>query len=156
MKTDTHQVIIERCARLGLSLAAAQAIGRDSGYSDSAAVCWAIGLDPMSFQSLRPRNWVRMAAQSSSVSYRQEMTEAELIKILASGFAPSTFTAHIRHLLDDAPAQILVLAAEQVATEVGVPVAAIWANIFSLARSTGSRRPSTWQTPVQPTPVELS
>ncbi|WUR16043.1 hypothetical protein E7V67_013350 [[Empedobacter] haloabium] len=155
MKIDKDQVI-ERCAELGLCWTVAQAIGRESGYNGSAAVCWAIGLEPSSLQPLRPRNWIRMAAQSSSVSYRQELSEAELITILGSGLAPSTFKAHIWHLLDEVPAQILVMAAEQVASQAGVPITAVWANIFTLARSTGSLRLSTWQTPVQTAPAEGS
>jgi hypothetical protein len=59
---------------------------------------------------------------------------------------PSAFTAHVIHLLDDAPAQILVMAAEQAALQASQPVAAIWTNIFNLAKTTGSLRPGAWKT----------
>lgn len=45
------------------------------------------------------------------------MPEQALIAILASGEVPPAFAAHASHLLDDAPAQILVMAAEQAALQ---------------------------------------
>jgi hypothetical protein len=45
-----------------------------------------------------------MAAETSSVSYRTKMPEEALVAILASGGVPSACTAHVSHLLDDAPA----------------------------------------------------
>ena len=146
MRIDTIRIIMDRCNALGISLETARSIGKESGYGDAAAVCWAIGLDPATLQPLRPRNWILMAAETSGVSYRTKMPEEALVAILASGEVPSAFTAHVSHLLDYAPAQILVMAAEQAALKAGQPVAAIWTNIFNLAKVTGSLRPGGWQT----------
>jgi hypothetical protein len=146
MRIDTSQIIMDRCAELGISLETARLIGKESGYDNTSAVCWAIGLDPATLQPLRPRNWILMAAETSSVSYRTKMPEVELVAILASGEVPSAFTAHVCHLLDEAPAQILVMAAKQAAQEAGQPVAAIWMNIFKLAKTTGCLRPVGWKT----------
>ncbi|WP_373986977.1 hypothetical protein [Duganella sp. BuS-21] len=87
----------------------------------------------MTLQPLRPRNWILMAAQTSSVSYRTKMPEEALVAILGSGEIPSAFTAHVNHLLEEAPAQILVMAAEQAALQASRPIAAIWTNISNLA-----------------------
>jgi hypothetical protein len=145
MQVDTNPVVIDRCNELGISLAMARAIGKESGYDDTAAVCWALGLNPATLQPLRRRNWIRMAAETSSVSYRTTMPEEALVAILASGEVPPAFAAHVSHLLDDAPAQILVMAAEQAALQASQSLAAIWTNIFDLARTTGSLRPGAWK-----------
>ena len=88
-----------------------------------------------------------MAALTSSVSYRTKMPEEALVTILASGELPSAFIAHANHLLDEAPAQILVMAAEQAALQTSRPMAAIWTNISNLAKTTGSLRSCAWKTP---------
>ena len=145
MRTETNQIILDRCTELGISLETARSIGKESGYGDAAAVCWALGLDPATLQPLRRRNWIRMAAETSSVSYRATMPEEALVWILASGEVPPAFVAHVSHLLDAAPAQILVMAAEQAALQAGQSVAAIWTNIYYLAKTTGSLRPGAWK-----------
>ena len=144
MRIDTSRIIMDRCAELGISFEMARSIGKESGYDNTPAVCWAIGLEPATLQPLRQRNWIRMAAETSSVSYRTKMPEEALVAILASGEVPSAFTAHVNHLLDEAPAQILVMTAEQAALKAGQPVAAIWTNIFNLAKIMGSLRPGGW------------
>jgi hypothetical protein len=149
MQIDISQIIIDRCTELGISLEMARLIGNESGYGDTAAVCWAIGLDPATLRPLRQRNWILMAAATSSVSYRTKMPEEAIVAILASGEVPSAFTAHVSHLLDDAPAQILVMAAEQAGLQTGQPMAAIWTNIFNLAKTTGSLRPDAWYRPAK-------
>lgn len=74
------------------------------------------------------------------------MAEEALVAILACGELPPAFAAHVSHLLDDALAQIMVMAAEQVALKVGQRVGAIWMNLFSLAKKMGSLRPDRWKT----------
>ncbi|RFP10943.1 hypothetical protein D0T25_27425 [Duganella sp. BJB488] len=87
-----------------------------------------------------------MAAETSSVSYRTKMPEEALVAILSLGEVPLAFTAHVSHLLDEAPAPILVIAEKQAALKAGQPMATIWTNIFNLAKITGSLRPGGWQT----------
>lgn len=144
MRIDASPAIIDRCTELEISIETALAIGKESGYGDTAAVCWAVGLDPATLQPLRPRNWARIAADTSSVSYIAKMTEETLILILASGEVPSAFIAQVSHLLDEAPAQILVMAAEQACLQAGRTMSVIWSNIVALANKTGSRRPHAW------------
>lgn len=73
------------------------------------------------------------------------MPERTLTLILSSGELPDAFTANLTHLLDEAPAQILVMAVEQVALQTGQPIGNIWANILNLADTTGSGRPGSWK-----------
>lgn len=141
MHIDTSQVIIDQCAELGISLETAQAIGKESAYDNTEAVCWAIGLDPTTLQPLRPRNWILMAAENGSVRNLAKMTEEALIVISVSGEVASPLTAPVSHLLDEAPAQILVMAAEQSALLGGLSLATIWVTIFKLAKTTGGLRP---------------
>lgn len=145
MGIDTSQIIIDRCNELGISHETARMIGKESGYSDTSAVCWAIGLDPVTMQPLWPRNWILMAAQTSSVSCRTKMPEEALIAILASAEISSAFTARVDHLLDEAPAQILIMAAEQAVLQASRPIAAILANISNVAKTTNSLCPGAWE-----------
>jgi len=85
-----------------------------------------------------------MAADTSSVSYITKMTEDTLISILASGEVPLAFIAQVSHLLDEAPAQILVMAAEQACLQAERTMPVIWSNIVALANKTGSLRPHAW------------
>lgn len=144
MQIKSNEGIIERCAELGISVETALAIGKESGYDDAAAVCWAVGLDPVTLRPLLRRNWARMAAINSSTSYSTQLPEETLMSILASGEVPVAFIAQISHFLDEAPAQLLVMAAEQVGQQARCPMPAIWSNILNLANKTGSSRPNTW------------
>jgi hypothetical protein len=125
MGIATNLMIQDRCAELGISLETARMIGRESGYSEAAAVCWAIGLDPATSQPLPPRKWIRMAAKTSSISFQSEMPVETLVAIFCLGEVPLAFIAHLRHLLEEAPAQILVIAAEQAALQTGQPMAVL-------------------------------
>lgn len=146
MQNDVKQVT-DRCNELGISLESAQAIGNESGYCDVAAVCWAIGLDPATLLPLRQKNWAVMAASTSSVSYRRRLPAETLISILATGEVPTVYVSQISHLLDHAPAQILVMAAEQAGLQTNQPMADIWTNILNLMTVTGSHRPGAWKIP---------
>lgn len=145
MDIDTNAIIADRCAKLGISPETARLIGRESGYSGAAAVFWAIGLDPATSQPLSPRKWLLMAAKTSSVSFQSEVPVETLVAILSSGEVPSAFIAHLRHLLEEAPAQILVMAAEQAALQARRPMVVIWRNICNLGKNTGCVRPDTWK-----------
>lgn len=92
---DPVKAINDRCAQLGLTPEAPRAIGKESGYDGDAAACWAIGLDPSTLQPLRQRNWARIAARSSSVSYRLEMPEYKLKSMLTSGLIAPAVAAHV-------------------------------------------------------------
>jgi hypothetical protein len=85
-----------------------------------------------------------MAAKTCSVSYRLEITEEELAKILSNGAVPDKFISHIVHLLDEAPIQVVVMAVEQVASARSMPIIEVWRNIESLSKAIESRRCGAW------------
>lgn len=132
----TDPVILTRCAELGLSFDQAQRIAHASG----SALPWALGLDFVTFTPLKPRRWLWMAAQTSSVSYRSLLTPELLLEILTTGESPAVFKSHVLHLLEEAPIQIVVLAVEQAAQQSGVPIATIWHNVAQFADEMQSRR----------------
>lgn len=85
---------------------------------------------------------------------RSSGTAVVLVRILsgiscqlceAKGFRRDALDTRLSHSLDEAPAQILVMAAEQATLKAGHPVAAIWMNVFNLAKTTGNLRPSVWK-----------
>jgi hypothetical protein len=57
-------------------------------------------------QRRRP-DYVRIACTSASVSYREKLTEGELVRALLTGRIPAGRRPHFRMLLDEAPAAVL-------------------------------------------------
>lgn len=138
---DTDEILAElairsRCAALGLSFDQAQRIALASGST----LPLALGLDFVTFTPLKPRRWLWMAAQTSSVSYRGLLTPELLLEILTTGEVPRAFASHVLHLLEEAPIQIVVLAVEQAAQQSGMPIATIWRNVARIADEMQSRR----------------
>lgn len=138
---DTDEILAElairsRCAALGLSFDQAQRIALASGST----LPLALGLDFVTFTPLKPRRWLWMAAQTSSVSYRGLLTPELLLEILTTGEVPCAFASHVLHLLEEAPIQIVVLAVEQAAQQSGMPIATIWRNVARIADEMQSRR----------------
>lgn len=125
-----------RCAELELSFDQAQRIAFASG-ADLPSV---LGLNSVTLAPLKPRRWLWMAAQTSGVSYRGSLPPEVLLRILTTGDVPSEFVAHVVHLLEEAPIQIVVLAIEQAAEQSGVPIARIWRNVARLGDEWESRR----------------
>lgn len=70
---------------------------------------------PMRRQHRRPKRWLWVAAQTSSVSYRSSLTEEALIDIQTSGDEPGEFFVHIGHLFDEAPLGLVVMAVSEAA-----------------------------------------
>ncbi|EHP37724.1 hypothetical protein OR16_41254, partial [Cupriavidus basilensis OR16] len=69
-----RQAILARSAALGLSLAQAQRFAAALDGTDPHALLRVLGLDLSMLKPLRPRHWLWMAAQTSSVSYRDTLT----------------------------------------------------------------------------------
>ena len=91
----------------------------------------------------RRPDYLRMACTTASVSYRNILTEEELIQALLTGKVPAGRQAHIRTLLDEAPLALLAgLAAGAVRwTRPGK----LERNLARLAREVGaSRRVDEW------------
>jgi transcriptional regulator with XRE-family HTH domain len=63
----------------------------------------------------RRPDYVRMACTSASVSYKSALTEEELIHALVTGKVPAKRSAHLRTLLEEAPAALLQGLAEEAA-----------------------------------------
>ena len=134
--STTDQVILTRCDALGLSFDQAQRITLASGST----IPVVLGLNAVTFAPLKPRRWLWMAAQTSSVSYRGILTPEVLLAILTTGEVPRAFASHVLHLLEEAPIQLVVLAVEQAAQQGGMPIATIWHNVARIADEIQSRR----------------
>lgn len=82
---------------------------RDLGVRKVLAVLEKVGLGLTVRRDGRPRrpDYVRMACTSASVSYRNELTEGELIHALKTGKVPAGREAHLQTLFDEAPAALL-------------------------------------------------
>ena len=61
-------------------------------------------------------NFVRMACTSASVSFRETLTEDELVRVLVTGKVPRNRRPHLRSLLEEAPENLVKGLIEQVAT----------------------------------------
>lgn len=82
---------------------------RELGIRKVLAVLDKLGLDLTLEQGKRPRrpDYVRMACTTANVSFKSALTEDELIHALVTGKVPPKRTAHVRTLLDEAPATLL-------------------------------------------------
>ncbi|EHP37817.1 XRE family transcriptional regulator [Cupriavidus basilensis OR16] len=85
-----------------------------------------------------------MAAQTASVSYRGDLTEAMLEHTLATGQAPPGFEAHVARLLDEAPICLVVMAVAQTARRRGMPAAEVWRHVARFARLYSIHRQALW------------
>lgn len=133
-----RQAVIARCAALGLSLAQVQRLaGADHTLQDLACM---LGLDRFTLEPLRPRRWLWMAAQTSSVSYRIPLTSEGLLEVLTTGTLPPADVATFLHFLEEAPLTIVVMAIEQAAQQSGVAIAEIWRNVDQIAAAWSSTR----------------
>lgn len=85
-----------------------------------------------------------MAAKTSSVSYKGELSADMLQKTLALVCAPTGFEPNIRHLLNEAPVELVVMAIEETAQREAVAPATIWLQVAKLAKDLGSVRQQLW------------
>lgn len=74
-----------------------------------------LSLDSPSLGARLRKNGLWMAAKTSSVSYRREMSSAELQHILCSGKIIEEVLSNLVHFLDEAPISIVVMAVEETA-----------------------------------------
>ena len=88
---------------------------RDLGVRKVLAVLDRLGLE-LTWQHggrLRRPDYVRMACTSANVSFKNALTEEELIRALVTGKVPAGRSAHLRSLLDEAPVTLLRGLAEE-------------------------------------------
>ena len=138
------QAICDRCAALGLSMEHAQRLAAAANETDPQSLLRVLGLDFSTLAPLKPRRWLWMVAQTSSVSYRRILTPEALLEILTTGEVPPVFLSHVLHLLDEASIQSVVMAVEQAAQKSGIPIQVLWRNVELISEETQSRRNGAW------------
>ena len=81
----------------------------DIGMNKAQAILTPLGLALQVQPLRRPRrpNYVRMARGSASVSFREKLSESELIRALLTGKVPVNRRPHFRVLLNEAPHAVL-------------------------------------------------
>lgn len=128
--------VLERCAKLGLSLDQAQQLAARGGHD----ILYVLGLDPQTMCPLRSRRWLWMAAQTCSVSYRSAITPEILLEVLSTGYFAQSVSASVLHFLDEAPIQIVVMSVEEAACESGLDISLIWRNVAQISMALCSTR----------------
>ncbi len=144
MKGSTEPKLTTRCAALGIALRHAQRLAAENSRTDPQSLLRVLGLDISTLVPLKPRRWLWMAAQTSSVSYRGTLTPEVVLTILTTGEVPDDFSAHVGHLLNEAPIPIVVMAVEQAAQQSGTPIHTIWRNVERIANEMQSQRKAAW------------
>lgn len=91
-----------------------------------------------------PKDGLWMAAKTSSVSYRNELTPSALARALTTGEVPAGLEANVAHFLDEAPVPVVLMAVEDAAGQAAIKPAKIWRNIGLLARQLGAKRSALW------------
>jgi HTH-type transcriptional regulator/antitoxin HipB len=120
----------------------------DIGMRKAQAILEGLGLDLHVRPGPRQRrpDFVAMACTTASVSYREDLTEPELVRMLLTGRVPRSRRAHLATLLEEAPAALLKGMVHDIErwTEPG----RVTRNLLVIAESLGlSRRTKSWLTP---------
>jgi hypothetical protein len=144
-RLSRDQRILDRCAALGLPLLKAVQFAIASDSDDPYALLRVLDLDFSTYEPIqhrRPKRWIWMAAQTSSVSYRGTLSEDALLGILTGAEVPPGFGAHLGHFFDEAPLNIVVMAIEEASQRRDISICEIWDNVEQLAlRYSDYRRP---------------
>jgi transcriptional regulator with XRE-family HTH domain len=158
---DIGQVVRTRRVELGLTqgqLAHLSGLSRqtlvglengtlnDLGLNRLAQVLSVLGLDVPrpSTEARRRKRGLWMAAKTASVSHANELAPETLGEVLATGEVPAPFTAHVAHLLDEAPVPVVVMAVEEAAQRAHVPLRRVWRNVAKLAGTLAVHRKAVW------------
>ena len=134
----------ELAARAGMSRATVNAIENDTvsdiGARKLAGLLDVLGarLDVSTITEKRGPDFLKIAATSASVSFRESLTASELRKILLTGRVPRRRRPHIRALLNEAPEPVWRGLAGQLRSLVTRDRFA--GNLRNLARKLGSAR----------------
>lgn len=103
-----------------------------------------LGFDNLSLTARLKKRGLWMAAKTSSVSYRYDLSEEMLEHTLATGSVPPDFEAHLGYLLGQAPVEYVVMAVEETAQHAQRAPSEIWANVALLAISLAPNRKELW------------
>jgi hypothetical protein len=139
--------ILDQCATLGLSLLQAVQLANANDTRDPQSLLRVLNLDFSTYEPMAhrgPKRWLRMAAQTSSVSYRGTLTEDALLEILTTGIVPADFEAHVGHLLDEAPIGYVVFSIAEAAQKSQTPIQLVWDTVAQLATRYSNHRQSLW------------
>ena len=134
----------ELAARAGLSRATVNAIENDTvpdiGARKLAGLLEVLGaqFDVTTIPDKRGPDFLKIAATSASVSFRETLTSSELRKILLTRRVPRRLRPHIRALMNEAPEAVW----RGLAGELGPLVTRdrLAGNLGNLARKLGSTR----------------
>ena len=102
---------------------------KDLGIAKLDALLGLLGLQLNPKPSRKQKNGLRMAAITSSVSFRNAFDPNVLSNALQSGELPKGFEPHIAHLLDEAPLHLIVQVVEDTAQHSKVSAKQIWQHL---------------------------
>jgi hypothetical protein len=112
----------------------------DIGVRKAQAALAALGLELCirPAQKNRRPDYVRMACASASVSYKEKLTEGELVRALLTGRIPPGRRPHLRMMLEEAPSDVLKGALHEIGkyTRPG----RVAGNVLAIAETLGSSR----------------
>ncbi|KAA0178845.1 helix-turn-helix transcriptional regulator [Cupriavidus gilardii] len=103
-----------------------------------------LDFDSLSLARRQRKHGLWMAAKSASVSYKGELSPEALERALATGDVPEGFEAHIGHLLDETPVEVVVMAVEEAAQHESVPPSVVWKQVARLASDFSYARRELW------------
>lgn len=112
----------------------------DIGVRKAQTILDALGLDLQvkPVQRLRRPDFVRMACASASTSYREKLTEGELVRALLTGRIPPRRRPQFRMLLEEAPVAVLKGMVEEIGKY--VQPGRVSQNLAVIANALGSLR----------------
>ena len=112
----------------------------DIGVRKAQAALAALGLELCIRPAQRTRrpDYVRMACNSASVSYREKLSEGELVRALLTGRIPPRRRPHLRMLLEEAPFDVLKGALDEIGKY--ARPGRVAGNLLTIAETLGSSR----------------
>lgn len=112
----------------------------DIGVRKAQAALAALGLElcirPV--QKTRRPDYVRMACNSASVSYREKLSEGELVRALLTGRIPPRRRPHLRMLLEESPFDVLKGTLDEIGKY--ARPGRVAGNLLAIAETLGSSR----------------
>jgi hypothetical protein len=138
------QKINARCEMLGLTRDRAERFAAIADPTDAHGLLRVLGLDFETLVPLKPRRWLWMAAKTSSVSYKTEISAETLQLALATGCIPAEYECNLLHFLDEASVQLIVMSVEETASSESISPTVIWSNLAKLSHQLGARRREAW------------
>lgn len=119
---------------------------KDLSFQRISALLSVLGLSfgPPSLAARSRKHGLWMAAKTSSVSYKKELTSETLQHALAAGHAPPGYEAQMLHFLDEAPVSLVVMAVEEAAQLEATTPAKVWLGVAKLARELDATRRELW------------